>query len=162
MGLSIGNVVMDKQSSSLPDERDKQHACRVMDACLQERGSACILSWKHALAGLLAVLAAVGPEAEVDLYGFNWSLQSYKAHIMNQEELIVRALARSFRRMDIHPTACSGLYTCETICDTGQFRLAVDEEHCRIQVSHQPILVSSTSLAKDALWHPSQSCCTVL
>jgi len=85
-------------------------------------------------AGLLATLDGSSNASQVDLYGFNWSKKSYHKHRMSNEELIVQAVARRFPSLRINPTACDGLYHCEPLCDTGQFRTAVDEDNCQHQV----------------------------
>lgn len=73
------------------------------------------------------------------MYGFNWSLKSYAAHRMNAEEQILRAVKQQHPDITIHPTACDGLYSCEELCDTGGFRLAVDEENCLRQVRSEAL-----------------------
>ena len=89
-------------------------------------------------AGFLAVLGAIPRTVKVDLYGFNWSGKSYHFHQMSQEEYIVGMLRNLHKNMEIHPTACNGLYSCDALCDTNQFRLAVDEHTCREAVSSAP------------------------
>jgi len=88
------------------------------------------------LLGLLATLDGTEESSRVDLYGFNWNTdKSYYKHMMSSEELIVQAVAAQFPRLRIHPTACNGLYHCEQLCDTGQFRTAVDEDNCQHQLA---------------------------
>lgn len=83
----------------------------------------------------MAVLAAVGSKVRVDLYGFNWSLKSYERHKMSAEELIIQAVRQKYPNIQVHPTACkAALYSCDALCDTNQFRLAVDEANCHKQV----------------------------
>ena len=82
------------------------------------------------------MLAAVRQKTQIDLYGFNWSSKSYQLHQMSEEELVVQAVARQFPNLVIHPTACNALYSCDSLCDTNQFRLAVDQQNCKAQVRH--------------------------
>ena len=82
------------------------------------------------------MLRAVRWDTQIDLYGFNWSSKSYQLHQMSVEELIVQALAKQFPNLVIHPTACNALYSCDSLCDTNQFRLAVDQQNCKAQVRH--------------------------
>lgn len=89
-------------------------------------------------AGILAVLNLVERGTKVDLYGFNWSDRSYVQHMMSDEELLVQALRQDYP-LKIHPTACNGLYHCNQICDTAQFRMAVDEENCNREVRLPPM-----------------------
>lgn len=94
----------------------------------------CSNSGQAFFAGILAALDTVKNTSRIDVYGFNWSDRSYAQHQMSNEELIVQALKEAHPRLQIHPTPCNGLYHCNQICDTAQFRLAVDEENCNRQV----------------------------
>ena len=110
-------------------------------------------------AGLLAVLGAVKRNTQIDLYGFNWSSKSYQLHQMSEEELVVQAVAKQFPNLVIHPTACNALYSCDSLCDTSQFRLAVDQQNCKAQVRH--LSDRAAPLAYSSLGHQAACVCAL-
>ena len=89
-------------------------------------------------AGALATLGCMKPRQRLDVYGFNWNTdKSYFMHKMGAEGAIMaRLLAPRSAAVVVHPTPCSGLYSCERACDNPQYRLAADGDDvaCRAKV----------------------------
>ena len=88
--------------------------------------------------GLLAVLGCMIPGQRLDIYGFNWSSKSYYLHRMSAEEHIVRRLLAG-QPVTLHAPPCpDALYSCNPVCDTKDYRLAVD---------------GSDATCPDKVWH---------
>lgn len=61
--------------------------------------------------GLMLALDCKPRDAELHLYGFNWSRRHWRSHAIAAEERFVRMLADR-RRLTVHETACKGLRFC--------------------------------------------------
>ncbi|BDA44028.1 hypothetical protein COCOBI_05-2120 [Coccomyxa sp. Obi] len=77
------------------------------------------------LLGVLTTVACMRPDQKLRIFGFNWNPQNWFMHKMSAEQKIINRLLAG-RQVEINPTACDGMYTCDKLCDSLFYRLAKD------------------------------------
>ena len=91
-------------------------------------------------AGVLTTVACLRPDQKLRIFGFNWNKENWFMHKMDAEQKIIRRLLAG-RQVEINPTACDGMYTCDKLCDGLFYRLAKDGDKsvCEQRVRPVPI-----------------------
>ncbi len=85
------------------------------------------------------------PQQKLRVFGFNWNPQNWFMHKMSAEQKIINRLLAG-RQVEINPTACDGMYTCDKLCDSLFYRLAKDGDKstCEERVYSWSLLIVSS------------------
>lgn len=100
---------------------------------------------------MLTTVTCMRRDQKLRIFGFNWHPQNWFMHKMSAEQKIIKRLLAG-RQVEINPTACDGMYTCEKLCDSLFYRLAKDgdkstceERVCSwslLEITSNPVYVS--------------------
>jgi hypothetical protein len=89
-------------------------------------------------AGVLTTVACLRPDQKLRIFGFNWNKGNWFMHKMDAEQKIIRRLLAG-RQVEINPTACDGMYTCDKLCDGLFYRLAKDGDKSVCEQRVRPV-----------------------